>query len=136
MPEETELSFEAAVSQLEAIVEALEQGEPSLAAALAKYENGVQLLTRCYGLLEKAERSVAVLTGVDAEGTPTTQPFDDAATFAADSPRAGKAARPAAVPSVEPPPAPAAPASAPRPSRSRRARPVEETEPDRFDPPF
>ena len=53
MPEETEPRFEAALEQLEAIVESLERGEPDLTAALARYETGVRLLTQCYGLLER-----------------------------------------------------------------------------------
>ena len=72
MPEETEPRFETALEQLEAIVQSLERGEPDLSAALAKYETGVRLLNQCYGLLERAERSVALLTGVDAQGNPTT----------------------------------------------------------------
>src|SRR5271157_902023 len=81
MPEETELRFEAAVSQLEKIVESLERGEPELATALTKYETGVRLLSRCYALLERSERSVALLTGLDLEMNPVTSSFDASATF-------------------------------------------------------
>lgn len=80
MPEEPEPSFEDALSRIERIVDDLEQGEPSLSTALAKYEDGVKLLRRCYDLLDQAERSVALLTGVDEEGRPTTAPFDATAT--------------------------------------------------------
>jgi exodeoxyribonuclease VII small subunit len=73
---ETEIRFEAAVSRLEQIVESLERGEPDLAAALAKYETGVRLLTQSYGLLERADRAVALLAGVDEQGKPVTAPFD------------------------------------------------------------
>ena len=128
MPEEPELSFEDAVGRLEAIVEALEAGEPSLAAALAKYEDGVHLLARCYGMLERAERSVAVLTGVDARGNATTEPFDATATLEAEKARrSGGAAEPKAEP-----------APALKTTRSRRPRPLAEPEPDpdRLDPPF
>ena len=59
MPDETEPRFEVAISQLEAIVASLERGEPELATALTQYETGVRLLSRCYALLERAERSVA-----------------------------------------------------------------------------
>ena len=61
--QETEIRFEAAVSRLEEIVESLERGEPDLATALAKYETGVRLLTQCYGLLERADRAVAIARG-------------------------------------------------------------------------
>ena len=65
MPEESEsdLSFEQALGQLERIVASLERGEPELTSALAKYETGVQLLKRCYGLLDQAEQSVRSLRG-------------------------------------------------------------------------
>ena len=83
MPQEEakEISFEAALKQLEEIVSALERGEPDLAAALARYETGVRLLSECYALLERAERSVALLSGVDSEGKPATSPFDATATI-------------------------------------------------------
>jgi exodeoxyribonuclease VII small subunit len=83
MPDELqpEPSFEQALSQLERIVASLEQGEPELTAALAKYQKGVLLLTQCHRLLDQAEQSVALLTGVDDEGQPVTAPFDAAATI-------------------------------------------------------
>jgi exodeoxyribonuclease VII small subunit len=82
MAEEPEPSFEDALTRIERIVESLERGEPSLSIALARYEDGVQLLRRCYDLLDQAERSVALLTGVDEHGQPTTAAFDATATQA------------------------------------------------------
>lgn len=80
MPDEPEPqpepNFEQALSQLERIVASLERGEPELTAALAKYEKGVLLLTQCHRLLDQAEQSVALLTGVDAAGNPLSTPFD------------------------------------------------------------
>jgi exodeoxyribonuclease VII small subunit len=84
MAEEPVPSFEDALTRVERIVEDLERGEPSLSTALAKYEDGVKLLRRCYDLLDQAERSVALLTGVDEDGQPTTAPFDATATQARD----------------------------------------------------
>jgi exodeoxyribonuclease VII small subunit len=78
---EPEPSFEQALGQLERIVASLERGEPELTAALAKYEKGVLLLTQCHRLLDQAEQSVALLTGVDEEGNPLTARFDAAATI-------------------------------------------------------
>lgn len=104
-------------------------GEPELSAALAKYETGVRLLNQCYGLLERAERSVALLTGVDAQGNPTTSPFDATATIEIETTRMTQAgASPQAT----------APIPDSKPVRSRRVKPPVETEPepDRFDPPF
>jgi exodeoxyribonuclease VII small subunit len=83
---ETEIRFEAAVGRLEQIVESLERGEPDLAAALSKYETGVRLLTQCYGLLERADRAVALLAGVDEQGKAVTAPFDATATIERESP--------------------------------------------------
>src|ERR1017187_4616894 len=82
MAEEPESNFEQALAQLERIVASLERGEPELTAALSKYEKGVQLLSICHRLLDQAEQSVAILTGVDQEGNPLTAPFDATATMA------------------------------------------------------
>ena len=107
MAEEPEPTFEDALTRVERIVEDLERGEPSLSAALAKYEDGVKLLRRCYDLLDQAERSVALLTGVDEQGHPTTAPFDAAAT-----------------PSHEPEPShPLPPRATPARARERRSAP-------------
>ena len=75
-----DLSVEGTLRSLEQVVDDLERGEPELSSALAKYEQGVRLLGRCQAELERAERSVALLTGVDAAGNPVTAPFDAAAT--------------------------------------------------------
>ncbi len=94
MGDETEPNFEQSLAQLEQIVASLERGEPELTSALSKYEKGVQLLSICHRLLEKAEQSVALLTGVDDEGRPITAPFDATATVAHEEslpPAAGEA---------------------------------------------
>ena len=85
-PEPTpDLTFETALDQLGRIVADLEQGEPELAAALAKYEQAVRLLAHCHGLIDGAERTVALLTGVDDQGQPLTTPFDASSTAERDS---------------------------------------------------
>ena len=71
------LSFEDALARLEAIVHDLEDGRVGLAEALARYEEGVGLLRRCHQLLERAERKIELLRGVDAEGQPIAAPYDD-----------------------------------------------------------
>ena len=71
--------FEQALGELEEIVRQLEQGEIGLGPSLARYEQGVKLLRRCYDYLEKAERRIELLSGVDAEGKPVTTPLDDTA---------------------------------------------------------
>jgi exodeoxyribonuclease VII small subunit len=133
MPDdEPEIRFEAALDQLEQIVDALQRGEPELSSALAKYEQGVALLNRCYGLLERAERSVAILTGVDDEGEAVTAPFDASATVLA-----------AQIKGKEDDAAPKKPArrrraAKPEPEPEAKPEPEAETGPeyDRFDPPF
>jgi exodeoxyribonuclease VII small subunit len=73
-----DLSFEQALQRLQAIVQELEQGELGLDKALERYEEGVRLLRRCHDALEKAERKIELLSGVDAEGRPISAPLDDA----------------------------------------------------------
>jgi exodeoxyribonuclease VII small subunit len=131
MAEESELGFEAAVSHLEEIVDSLERGEPELAKALTKYETGVRLLSRCYALLEHAERSVALLTGTDVEGNPITAPFDATATLGVETEAAGRPSS-NATRSAEA----SGPAAAPKPARTRRVKPLAEPEPDILEPPF
>ncbi len=84
MAEEPEPNFEEALARVERIVADLERGEPALNSALAKYEDGVKLLRLCYDLLDQAERSVALLTGVNEQGNPATAPFDATATLSPD----------------------------------------------------
>jgi len=71
--------FEQALAELESIVHALEDGRLGLDDSLARYERGIGLLKHCHQLLERAERKIELLCGVDAEGNPVTQPFDESA---------------------------------------------------------
>lgn len=50
--------FEASLSELETLVEALERGDTSLEQALAKFERGVTLTRQCRDLLKNAELRV------------------------------------------------------------------------------
>jgi len=72
-------SFEESLKKLEEIVRLLEEGDIGLNDALARYEEGVRLLRRSYDLLEHAERRIEILSGVDRQGNPTTEPFDEEA---------------------------------------------------------
>jgi exodeoxyribonuclease VII small subunit len=56
-------SFEAAVSELEGIVAAMERDELPLEEALARYQRGIELLRVCQGRLETAEQKLRVLEG-------------------------------------------------------------------------
>ena len=89
-PDEPEVPFEEALERLERIVDDLERGELDLAASLASYEKGVALLARCQALLDGVDRSVALLTGVEEDGTPITMPFDGSATPDAPPARPGR----------------------------------------------
>jgi exodeoxyribonuclease VII small subunit len=70
-------SFEESLAELEKIVAELESGRLGLTDALARYEQGVKHLKGCQQLLEQAERKIELLSGVDADGNPITQPFDE-----------------------------------------------------------
>jgi len=72
------LTFEQALEKLEQVVVRLEDGQLGLDESLAEYERGTLVLRQCYGQLERAERRIELLTGVDAEGNAVTQPFDEA----------------------------------------------------------
>ncbi len=58
----TERTFEKAVEELEAKVEALSAGRLSLADALRTYEEGVALVRECGARLDEAELKVTRLT--------------------------------------------------------------------------
>ena len=81
-------SFEDALKRLEEIVHSLEEGNVGLGESLERYEEGVKLLRQSYELLQRAERRIELLSGVDAEGNPITQPLGDTATI--DQAEAGK----------------------------------------------
>ena len=70
-------SFEDSLAELESIVSELESGKLRLAEALARYEEGVKHLKSCHHLLERVERKIELLSGMDAEGNPVTKPFDE-----------------------------------------------------------
>jgi exodeoxyribonuclease VII small subunit len=55
------LSFEDALSRLEAIVESMESGDVPLAELLAKFEEGNKLLKVCETRLKDAELKIEVL---------------------------------------------------------------------------
>ena len=52
---ESKLTFEAALEQLESIVEALEAGDTPLEQLVEQYEKGTQLLEHCRTKLGEAE---------------------------------------------------------------------------------
>jgi len=60
LPEE--LNYEEAVSELEAVIGALETAQISLEESLALYERGQALAVRCAALLEQAELRLKTLS--------------------------------------------------------------------------
>ena len=55
------LDFEAAMRDLEALVERLEHGELPLEESLAAFERGVKLTRACQAALKEAEQKVEIL---------------------------------------------------------------------------
>ena len=82
-------SFEQTLVRLEEIVRNLEEGKIGLDEALGHYEEGVGLLRQAYALLDKAQRRISLLSGVDSEGNPLLRPIEDAASFSHDREVAG-----------------------------------------------
>ena len=72
-----ELTFEDAMSQLEAIVARLEDGGESLEKSLGDYARATELMKVCHAKLEQAERKIEMLSGVDADGNPVLERVDD-----------------------------------------------------------
>jgi exodeoxyribonuclease VII small subunit len=87
------LTFEAALKRLEEIVRLLEDGDIGLNEALDRYEEGAKLLRQSYELLQRAERRIELLSGVDADGNPVTKPCDDTATFSPQQPAKRRSGR-------------------------------------------
>ena len=56
------MTFEAAMTRLEAVVKALEDGKTSLEESMKLYEEGVALVRLCSTRLEDAEHKVKILT--------------------------------------------------------------------------
>ncbi len=61
------LSFDAALGELESIVEKLEQGDLPLEDALKQFERGIQLARVSKQKLEQAEQQVHILMQQDGE---------------------------------------------------------------------
>ena len=71
-----EMSFEAAMKELEAVVTQLERGDVELEASIKLYERGAELKKHCEKKLAEAEEKVAAIT-LDGEGNPIgTKPVE------------------------------------------------------------
>ena len=74
-PTEEQPVFEQSLKELEAIVGKLESGKLGLEDSLEHYESGMKHLQECNQLLRNAERRIALVTGLDADGNAATDPF-------------------------------------------------------------
>lgn len=81
MSEATEpLDFEAALAELEALVQRMETGSLSLEESLQAFERGVRLTRQCQAALEQAELRVKALMEDGTEApVPEAAPGDDGA---------------------------------------------------------
>ena len=68
-------SFEKTMSELEQIVEELEQGQPDLDQALVLFEKGIKLTKICQKILDQAEQKVTRLME-DENGEISETPFE------------------------------------------------------------
>ena len=70
------MPFEAAMKELEAIVDKLERGQVALEESIAIYERGEALKAHCDRLLKSAEARIEKIT-LSRDGKPTgTTPLD------------------------------------------------------------
>ena len=60
--DEPELSFESAMSELEALVTKIETGNLTLEDSLKEFENGIKLSRICQSALKDAEHRVKILS--------------------------------------------------------------------------
>ena len=73
------MSFEKKLNRLEEIVQNMEGGELSLDQSLKLFEEGVKLSRECNKELNTAEQKVKKLVGVDSQGEPIFENFEDSA---------------------------------------------------------
>lgn len=71
------VNFEAALNELQSIVEKMEHGNLSLEASLNAFEQGIRLTQHCQKALADAEQKVQVL--LQKSGGEVLAPFVDAA---------------------------------------------------------
>ena len=69
--------FEAALAELEGLVERLERGDLPLDEALKVFERGVALTRHCQTSLQAAQQKVEIL--LKRGGPPEAVPFEDSA---------------------------------------------------------
>lgn len=73
MPDEENISFEAAMEKLEEIVGRLENGDVPLEQAIELFQQGMKLSHLCSSKLEQVERKIEML--VEENGTQVKKPL-------------------------------------------------------------
>ena len=61
------MDFEQSMEQLEALVDALEDGDLTLEASLEAFEEGIKLTKTCQQQLDNARQKVSLLVGEDSD---------------------------------------------------------------------
>lgn len=69
-----DMSFETAMTRLEQIVKALEDGKVSLDDSLKLYEEGIALVRLCSGRLDEAEQKIKIIR-TSSDGSKTEEDF-------------------------------------------------------------
>ena len=82
------LSFEAALAELETIVDRLDKGDMELAQAIDAYERGTTLRRHCERKLDEARLRVDRIAQGD-DGAPAAAPLDESALVDRDGGAAG-----------------------------------------------
>jgi exodeoxyribonuclease VII small subunit len=72
----TQLSFERSIQRLGEIVESLEEGDQPLEESIALFEEGMALAKSSEDILDRAERRIEELLGVDAQGKAVVREID------------------------------------------------------------
>lgn len=67
------LNFEAALNQLEAMIEKMASGQLTLEESLKNFEEGIALARQCQQVLKEAEQKVQIL--IEQNGEYKTQSF-------------------------------------------------------------
>jgi exodeoxyribonuclease VII small subunit len=70
------LSFERAIQRLGEIVDSLEEGDQPLEESIALFEEGMALAQSSQDILDRAERRIEELLGVDAQGKAVVREID------------------------------------------------------------
>jgi exodeoxyribonuclease VII small subunit len=70
------LTFEQAIARLGEIVDSLEEGEQPLEESIALFEEGMTLAKSSQEILDRAERRIEELLGVDGQGKPVVREME------------------------------------------------------------